>query len=86
MEDSEADSGMDFEVGFENVDFSLVFLCFWLQQGRRHRSGTDPAQIRHSRRTPQGRIQESFFPLEEPYSETLLGKYQSVLVSNFYGC
>ena len=27
-----------------------------------------------ARRTPQGRIQESFFPLEEPYSETLLGK------------
>ena len=68
------DSAVDSEVGFENIDFSLVFICFWPPQGPRHRPGTDPAQIRHSRRTPHGRIQESFFPLEEPYSETLLGK------------
>ena len=70
MEDSEADSGMDSEVGFENVDFPLVFHVF----GSSKAAGTDPAQIWHSRRTPQGRIQEFFFPLEEPYSETLLGK------------
>ena len=63
------------------IDFSYAFQCFWpataataagtarAQRGhsRQHRSGT-------ARRTPQGRIQESFFPLEEPYSETLLGK------------
>ena len=60
--DSEADSGVDSEVGFENVDFSLVFLCFWLQQGRRH-------EIRHSRQTSQGRIQESFFHLKNPIAK-----------------
>ena len=36
-------------------------------------SGSDLAQIRQTRRTPQGRIQGSFLPLEEPSSETLLG-------------
>ena len=66
------------------IDFSKVFQCFWPATAAtaagnppaireqsagnfRHKSGT-------ARRTPQGRIQESFFPLEEPYSETLLGK------------
>ena len=32
-----------------------------------------PAQIWQARRTPQGRIQESLVPLEEPYSGTVLG-------------
>ena len=32
-----------------------------------------PAQIRPTRRTPHGRIQGFFLPLEEPSSETLLG-------------
>ena len=32
-----------------------------------------PFQIRVIRREPQGRIQRSFFPVEEPSSETLLG-------------
>ena len=33
-----------------------------------------PVQIQATRRTPQGRIQGSFLPLEEPSSEALLGK------------
>ena len=33
--------------------------------------------IRRTRRTPQGRIQGSFLPLEEPSSETLLGKKEN---------
>ena len=63
------DSGLNSGVGFKNVDFPLVFQGFWAATAagtaRAQKSGT-------ARRTPQGRIQESFFPLEEPYSETLL--------------
>ena len=33
-----------------------------------------PVEIRPTRRTPQGGIQGSFLPPEEPSSETLLGK------------
>ena len=70
LDDSEVDSGVNSGVGFKNVDFPLVFQGFWAATAagtaRAQKSGT-------ARRTPQGRIQESFFPLEEPYSETLLG-------------
>ena len=61
----------------------VFFQCFGPPQPlaqRRHGASTAPAQRGHSagtaagkaRWTPQWRIQESFFPLEEPYSETLL--------------
>ena len=71
LEDSEVDSGLNSGVGFKNVDFPLVFQGFWAATA----GSTAPAQKSGTaRRTPQGRIQESFFPLEEPYSETLLGK------------
>ena len=63
------------------IDFSKVFQCFWPATAAT--AAGNPRAIRRqfpaqksgtARRTPQGRIQESFFPLEEPYSETLLGK------------
>ena len=47
--------------------FSMVFGVFSVAPGH-------PAQIWPTRRTPQGGIQGSFLPLEEPSSETLLGK------------
>ena len=53
-------------VRFSSV-FSIVFGVFDGVAGH-------PAQIRPTRRTPQGGIQGSSLPLEEPSSETLLGK------------
>ena len=54
--------------GLENVDFplffSMVFGVFSVAPGH-------PVEIRPTRRTPQGGIQGSFLPLEEPSSETL---------------
>ena len=69
------DSGLNSGVGFKNVDFALVFQGFWAATAAATAAGTARAQKSGTaRRTPQGRIQESFFPLEESYSETLLGK------------
>ena len=65
----------DFEgVGVGNVDFPFVFQWFLGCSLSRRISGGSVTFIRRTRRTPQGRIQGSFLPLEEPSSETLLGK------------
>ena len=38
------DSGVDSEVGFENVNFSLVFQGFWARQAAGTATGTARAQ------------------------------------------
>ena len=51
----------------------LIFHWFFYVFGSSKAAGTDPSTDPAQPPDPPGRIQESFFPLEEPYSETLLG-------------
>ena len=69
-------------VGIEIVISHRFFNGFGGLLWRAGLSGSDPAQIQQTRRTPQGRIQGSFLPLEEPSSETLLGKKCKKYVTN----
>ena len=57
------------------------------RHSRRHSRRQFPAQNPAQRAgPPQGRIQEPFFPLEEPYSETLLGNHEFPIICLYFCC